>query len=39
LFDNTLSHLAVLAMIWMVAMPGLVSFAKYLAHKPPSQSI
>jgi len=39
LFDNTLSHLAVLAMTWMVALPGLVWFAKCLAHKPSSTSI
>jgi hypothetical protein len=39
LFDNTLNHLTVLAMTWMVAMPGLVWFAKCLAHKPSSPSI
>ena len=38
-FDNTLSHLAVLAMTWMVALPGLVWLAKRLAHKPSSPSI
>jgi Protein of unknown function (DUF2878) len=38
-FDNTLSHFAVMAMTWMVALPGLVWLAKCLAHKPSSPSI
>lgn len=37
-FDNTLSHLAVLAVAWMVAMPGLVWLAKGLVHPPLSQN-
>jgi hypothetical protein len=38
-FDNTLSHLAVLAVTWMVSMPGLMWLAKRLAQKPSSTSI
>jgi hypothetical protein len=37
-FDNTLNHLAILAVTWMVALPGLVWLAKCLADKSSLQS-
>lgn len=37
-FDNTLSHLALLAVTWMVALPSLVWLAKCLADKSSLQS-